>query len=352
MRRDLRILDSDAHVIEPGPLFAPWSPPGRPVMDLPATTPSVPCGDFSLLADQAEHGFDAPSYLRAMDRQGIDAVVLYPSIGLFVPFQPELDAKASADACRAYNEWIAGYTATDPHRLAGVGLVPLADPPLASAEAEHCRDLGLVAVMVRPNRVYGVNLGDRQLDGFYQTVAGAGLVLAVHEGLGLRGPTTGADRFTTFVERHACSHPMEQMTALLSLVMGGTLERHPDLRVAFLESGTGWLPYWLHRLDEHAEWLAGTECGELAAKPSEYFHRQCLISTDPDDELAPWVMPVVGPGNLAWASDFPHPDATFPGAVDLTLEAWLDRGHVARADAARVLWDTPLGFYRLDQRFG
>jgi predicted TIM-barrel fold metal-dependent hydrolase len=348
----LRILDSDAHVIEPGHLFSPWSSPERPVMDLPSTTPFVPCGDFALLADQAEHGFDAPSYLRAMDRQGIDAVVLYPSIGLFVPFQPELDARASADACRAYNDWIAEYCATDPRRMAGVGLVALADVALASAEAARCRQLGLVAVMVRPNHLYGMNLGDRRLDPLYQTVAGAGLVLSVHEGLGVRGPTTGADRFTSFVERHACSHPMEQMTALLSLVMGGALDRNPTLRVAFLESGTGWLPYWLDRLDEHAEWLATTECADLSLRPSEYFARQCIISTDPEDRLSPWVIPLVGAGNMAWASDFPHPDAIFPGAVDTTLSAWLDGSKLTSSEAARVLWDNPLAFYRLDQRFG
>jgi predicted TIM-barrel fold metal-dependent hydrolase len=62
-------------------------------------------------------------------------------------------------------------------------------------------------------------------------------------------------------------------------------------------------------------------------------------------------MKLMGAGRMAWASDFPHPDAIFPGAVDTTLEAWLDGGGVERGDAARVLWDNPLGFYRLDQRF-
>src|SRR5437660_4071279 len=141
MRRGLRILDGDAHVIEPGELFAPWSDPGTPMMDLPPTTPFVPCGDLELLADQATHGFDAPSYLRAMDDQGIDAVVLYPSIGLFAPFQPQLDSAASADACRAYNDWISDYCSTAPARLAGVGLLPLADAGRAAAEATRCAEL-------------------------------------------------------------------------------------------------------------------------------------------------------------------------------------------------------------------
>src|SRR5436190_7663741 len=134
MRRDLRILDADAHVVEPGPVFEAFIEPGDPVFDLPESTPRVPCGDWAVIEDQASHGFDAPSYLRAMDAQGIDGAVLFPSIGLFVPFQPELSAAESAAACRAYNEWLADYCGTQPDRLAGVGLVPYGEPDRAAAE--------------------------------------------------------------------------------------------------------------------------------------------------------------------------------------------------------------------------
>ena len=105
--------------------------------------------------------------------------------------------------------------------------------------------------MARPNHLYGRNLGDPAYDPLYAALAEAGLVLAVHEGLGLRGPTIGADRFDG-VHRPPPLSPPDGAD-------GGDGQprarrgpgRHPDLRVAFLESGTGWLPYWLHRLDEH-----------------------------------------------------------------------------------------------------
>lgn len=345
MRNGWRVLDADAHVVEPLGLFGdehtnPW--------DHPATTPRVPCGDFELVRDQLEHGFDAPSYLRAMDRQGIDAAVLYPSLGLFVPFLPELDATASARACRAYNDWIAQYCATDPARLTGVGVVPLADPALAAEEARHVASLGLAGVFVRPNFLYGRNLGDRAYDPLYEAIVESGLVLGVHEALGLRGsPTIGSDRFGGFALRHAHSHTMEQMAAAASLLLEGALERHPDLRVAFLESGTGWLPYWLARLDDHWEWMHDTELAEVSLRPSEYFARQCVISSDPEDRLARWAVETVGADHVMWGSDFPHPDATFPGAVDeFIADAGLDDEAL---DA--VLWETPLRFYRLEQRF-
>ena len=339
-----RVLDGDAHVIEPGGLFGEAA---LESMDLPATTPRVPCGDFELLADQFEHGFDAASYLRAMDRQGIDAAVLYPSVGLFVPFQPGFDADASARACAAYNDWIAGYCAEDPTRLAGVGIVPLVDPARAAREAERVAGLGLVGVLARPNHLYGRNLGDAVFDELYSVLEDTAVVLAVHEGLGVRGPTIGSDRFGSFALRHALSHPMEQMAALASLFLEGALERHPRLRVAFLESGTGWLPYWLDRLDDHAEWMRDSETAGLSLKPSEYFARQCVISCDPEDHLAGWTVGRVGADHVIWASDFPHPDAVFPGAV----EEFVADGGVDADALDAVLWQTPLDFYGLADRF-
>ncbi|MCU1460083.1 MAG: putative TIM-barrel fold metal-dependent hydrolase [Acidimicrobiales bacterium] len=349
MRDGHRVLDADAHVVEPA-IWGDALPAGAWPMDLPPTTPSVMCGDGAVIADQLEHGFDAPSYLRAMDAQGIDAVVLYPSMGLFVPFQPTLDATGSAAACRAYNDWMASYCATDPGRLAGVGLVPMIDPHLAAVVAAEAAALGLVGVLVRPNQLYGRNLGDAAYDPLYDAVAGSDVVLAVHEGLGVLAPTIG-DRFPgSFSLRHACSHPMEQMASLASLFLEGALERHPSMRVAFLESGTGWLPYWLARLDGHREWMAATECAGLSLSPSEYFARQCAICTDPDDPLAAWVAGEVGADHVMWASDFPHPDALFPNAVDAFLKESHEHG-LTGADLDAVLWSTPARFYRLDPRF-
>lgn len=348
MRNGRRILDADGHVIEPAHVFAGVQPAGVPPIDLAPDTPMVPCGDWARIADQVEHGFDAPSYLRAMDAQGIDVAVLYPSLGLFVPFQPELDAAASARACRAYDDWIAEYCATAPARLAAVGVVPLADVGLAVAEAKHAAALGLVGVLVRPNLLYGRNLGDRAYDPLYEALARDGITLAVHEGLGVRGgPTLGAERFAGFTLRHLCSHPMEQMAAMGSLMLDGALERHPGLRVAFLESGTAWLPYWLSRLDQHRAWMQP----ELPLAPSEYFARQCVISSDPEDDLVGTTARHVGADHIVWASDFPHPDAEFPDAVDEFEEKAVASGLDEQA-LGRVLWDTALEFYALASRVG
>lgn len=284
-----------------------------------------------------------------MDTQGIDVAVLYPSLGLFVPFRPDLDARESARACRAYNEWVASYCATGGARLFAVGIVPLADPTLAASEAVHAASLGLVGVLARPNRLYSRNLGDRAYDPFYDALEERNLVLAVHEGLGIRGPTLGSERFSGFTLRHLCSHPMEQMAALASLFVDGALERHAGMRVAFLESGTAWLPYWLVRLDQHRDWMRESECAHLSLSPSEYFARQCVISSDPEDRLVGWTVSRVGADHVLWASDFPHPDAAFPHAVDEFLDAARASG-LEGAELDTVLWNASVRFYRLTER--
>ncbi|HUR78401.1 MAG TPA: amidohydrolase family protein [Acidimicrobiales bacterium] len=344
-----RVFDADGHIVEPRGLFSEWTGDHLP-LDLPMTTPMTPCGSFDLLKDQFDHGFDTPSYLRAMDEQGIDVAVVYPSIGLFVPFLPEMNAVESADACRVYNEWIADYCEAANGRIFGAGLLPLADIGAATKEAARCAGLGLVAVMARPNFLYGRNLGDESYDPLHSAIAELDLVLAVHEGLGLRGqPTIGSDRFSGFAARHAMSHPMEQMAAMASLMFDGALERHPELRVAFLESGTGWLPYWLHRLDEHHEWMAETELDWLELTPSEYFARQCIIASEADDALAASTIAAVGPDHVMWASDFPHPDALFPDSGRAFIGNLSVHG-ASETDIDAALWSTPLNFYRLRDR--
>ncbi len=347
MRDGMRILDADAHVIEPGGIFGDAQRFDVNPIDVLPTTPTDACGGADL-DDQWEHAWDAPSYLRAMDAQGIDAVVLYPSVGLFVPFQPDITAAQSAAACAGYAEWVAAYCGTDTTRLAAVGIAPTIDPTVAAREAERAASLGLVGMLARPNFLGARNLGDPMFDPLYETMAGLGLVLAVHEGLGVKGPTTGADRFTTFAARHLCSHPMEQMAAMASLVLDGALDRHPTLRVVFLESGTGWLPYWLARLDDHISWMSDSETSALELSGSEYFARQCAISTDPEDPLVGRTIESVGADHVVWASDFPHPDAEFPGAVD----EFCEKNPLDDEAFAQVMWRSPLALYGLAPRFG
>jgi predicted TIM-barrel fold metal-dependent hydrolase len=143
---------------------------------------------------------------------------------------------------------------------------------------------------------------------------------------------------------HMISHPFEQMLAALSIIAGGVLERFPRLRVAFLESGCGWLPFWLHRMDEHYERRAH-EVPWLTMRPSDYFRRQCIISCDPDEVTIPAVVDYIGEDHVCWASDYPHWDAIFPGAV---AELRKHLNGLSEAAHEKILGDNARRFLDLD----
>ena len=99
-------------------------------------------------------------------------------------------------------------------------------------------------------------------------------------------------------------------------------ERFPDTKFLFLEANGGWLVPWLERLDHHSkkfEW----DVPWLNMLPSEYFRRQCWISFDPDESMLAFTAnsPLCGADRIVWASDYPHPDAKFPGVTEELAEA-------------------------------
>src|SRR4029077_2564516 len=102
--------------------------------------------------------------------------------------------------------------------------------------------------------------------------------LGFHEGNLFDVAQLGADRSDSFMFVLMMIHPFEHMAAMLAMIAGGVCERHPKLRIAHLESGCGWVPYWLERMEYHVDEFGPG--APMSLRPTEYFHRQFLISTD------------------------------------------------------------------------
>src|SRR5262249_30173565 len=96
------------------------------------------------------------------------------------------------------------------------------------------------------------------------------------------------------------------VTILASIIHGGALERYPNLRVVFGESGIGWIPYVLDRMDEEYENRYKGRV-PLKSKPSDYWHRQCR-ATFQDDSTGVMLLEKLGAETVMWASDYPHAD--------------------------------------------
>jgi predicted TIM-barrel fold metal-dependent hydrolase len=258
-------------------------------------------------------GFDPAARLRDMDLEGIDVAVLYPSMGL--NFWGIEDPVAAVVLARAYNDWLADYCRTDPRRLVGVAMLAFQDPERAAEELRRAhREHGYRAAFVRPNPCAGRHIGDPALEPVWTAAEELEVTIGVHEGSSNTIQTLGADRYFNPLLLHAMSHAFEQMLACATLMVTGVMERHPRLHFAFLEAGGGWAPYWLWRLDEQVEGFGGY-AGEMKLKPSDYFRRQCWVAFESDEDTLPALVPFIGEDRIVWGSDYPHHDATFPGAV-------------------------------------
>ncbi|HEX2173708.1 MAG TPA: amidohydrolase family protein [Dehalococcoidia bacterium] len=278
-----------------------------------------------------------------MDVEGIDAAVLYPSRGLFALTIPDLDPKLAAAVARAYNNWMYDFIQADTSRLFGAAMISPFDVNDAIAETRRAvKELGFRAVFLRPNLVMNRNWHDPYYDPLWAEIADLGVPLGFHEGAGSGLRQAGEHFGSNIMLLHVVCHPFEQMMAANSFCAGGILERHPNLRVAFLEGNCSWLPFLLWRMDEHVEWQGDVYAPELTMLPSAYFKRQCFASVEADEEPAKHVIEDGLDDRLIFSTDFPHADSKFPHAVDSFLDL-----PIADEVKRKILWDNCAGYYGL-----
>jgi len=371
------VFDADGHVIEPPDLYVTRLDPefrGRVTVDAglgehhgrlfplldgrPSYGGSAWMRDYlrtdgardvlvERFGDIAERGFDPAATLEALDIQGISHAALFPSFSLHVPYADHLDPPLATALARAYNRWIVEHCADGDGRLVPIALAPLHDPVLAEAEVQRAVADGARAVMVRPNPVQGRPLHHPDHDRFFAMAEDLDVPLLLHEGRGGQNPFAG-DRFDTWYATHVVSHPVEMMLALLGFVVEGVFDRHPRLRLGILEAGTGWLRWWLHRMDEHHELFGPSERPALELSPSAYFARHCTIASDSDDAFVGETVAAVGADHVAWSSDFPHLEAKWPDGVAV----FRDGSGLTADELAAVLWTTPCRLYGIDETAG
>ena len=187
---------------------------------------------------------------------------------------------------RAYNAWMADWCARGQGRFYGVGLVPIEDVATSIEIMREAKQLGLRAIMV-PAVLKDRNLDHPDLEPFYAAAAELDMPLGIHGAPGIHLPNLGSHRFDNYLQVHCVSFPFDMMVASTALVLGGVLERHPKLRVALLESGVGWVPYFMERMEEHLE-KRGRLTPECKREPKEYIARgQLYVSCEPEEVSVP-----------------------------------------------------------------
>jgi uncharacterized protein len=298
-----------------------------------------------------EHAVLRPSTtalrLADMDRDGIDATVMYGPIVPLLIKDPELRRVCY----RAYNEWLAEFCATAPARLVGAGLIPIDEPKAAADEVHHLTQLGLRTGMLLAARV-DLPLWDLAWEPLWQAAAATGIPIGFHLGGGLRtvvpsGPAA-ADPGNMGVRVSCATLQMDE--PLAGVIFSGALERHPNLKIVLAETGIGWLPYMLERMDDtYRKFLDAEEYWRahgglpLTMSPSAYFRRQ-VWATFQADQAGLRLLDVLGDERVMWASDYPHADSTWPES-----QAVIERNFTGVAARARrrILCDNARELYKL-----
>lgn len=298
MERSFSCIDVHTHVVPEH--FPPYV--GRDAgAAWPSTVPAHACHRHVMLSGKiyrtvSDRCWDTALRAADMDRQAVARQVLSPMPELLSYW---LDAADGAALARYLNEQIAAMVAREPSRFFGLGAVPLQDLDRAIAELEHAvGTLGLAGVELGTN-VNGVALGDARLEPFFAAAERLGAAIFVHP---LR--PAGMDRLVGPVNlEQVVAFPGETGLAAASLLTGGTLARHPNLRIA-LSHGGGSLAMLLPRL-QHG-WQTFPVLREAVAEAPAAGARRFWVDSLVYDRVGLLhLIERFGPTQVCIGSDFP-----------------------------------------------
>jgi len=269
-----------------------------------------PNPERTYLAGAPFGSMDAGERLTLLDRQGLDAAVLYPTLAIL--WEAELDdVELSQAYTRAYNRWITDFCRSSHGRLVPIAHLSLADPRAAARELERAVADGARGAFVAPFTLTRKPHGHADHDPVFAAAQDLDVPLAIHPtfepGWANSQRFSDVRRARLFLSVSASDGVRHAFTTLFDF---GTFDRFPRLKIVVLESGAGWIGYWLDRLDAVYEATFLGHGVPLKEKPSVYFRRQCWISCDPDERTIPALAELYGVERFLWASDFPHPDHT------------------------------------------
>ena len=300
-------------------------------------------GEYTYEMGSPAGGYEPHARLKVMDEEGIDKVLLYPTIGICWEGHVTDPALATAYT-RAYNRWLVDFCKTDPNRLYPVAHISLIDPKGAVDEVIRARKEGCVGVYLSPDLAArsGKQFTHPDFVPFWSTVQDLDMPVGFHVVVRDKPAFsefsgTGRESSLFFFAFLA----IDVMAAFTQMLSSGMFEKYPRLKCAVLEAGANWIAAWLDRLDHKYEVMRDT--APFSMKPSEYFFRQCLISADPDESMTAQIVEHMGADFVIWASDYPHIDASM--GVVKEIKSRISSLPVASQE--KVLGGNMMRFYNL-----
>jgi len=275
-----------------------------------------------------------------MERDGVQAEVLFGILGTATRLG---DHEAASEMFRIYNDWLVEFCRHYPERHIGLACLPYGDIPAAIDELYRAAKLGLRGVELSCSWDMEP-MWHPVWEPFWHAVDDVGLPLHFHT-----FPSSGraqADRHEGRTRRAALftsvsGFQMNLINILAAVIGAGVLERYPRIRISFGESGIGWIPYALDRMD--FEWEDRFRDLGLAMKPSDYWRRQCR-ATFQFDRIGAKLIDDIGVETLMWGSDYPHPDGVWPESSKYIAEQF---GHLPEDVTRKITCENAGRFYGL-----
>jgi uncharacterized protein len=246
--------------------------------------------------------------VKELDRDGVDAEVIY---GILAACGKMEDREAANEMLRIYNDFMHNFCSHYPDREIGLACLPYSDIEAAAAEVHRVAKLGMKGVEVSCSW-HMTPMWHPMWDPLWQAVNETQMPLHFHTFPAvdpkLRAQQTGpTQRAMTYAG--LCLFQMTLGQILTSLMGAAVFERFPNIRVVFGESGIGWIPYVIDRMD--FEYQDQYRDLKLKMLPSEYWRRQCK-ATFQYDRVGTKLIEDMGVETLMWGSDYPHPDGVWP----------------------------------------
>jgi uncharacterized protein len=225
-------------------------------------------------------------------------------------------------------------------------VLPLKWPEEAAKELRRAViELGLVSFELLSMGL-PTALGDPMYDPLYEEAQRLDVPLSVH-GNRSSSAEVGAGAFRTFAEVHCYTFPVGIFLHFTSMIFQGVPVRFPKLRVAYLEIGASWLPYWLDRMDEHWELRGEFEAPHLKKKPSEVVRESPVyFSLEAEERLLPQTIEYVGDDHFLYASDVPHWDGEFPK----NLKYLWNHPDLSRTTKEKIAYHNGKKYFQLDRK--
>ena len=291
--------------------------------------------------------YDVDERIKDMDAGGVLASLNFPSFPGFSGrlFAACQDKDLALAVLRAYNDWhIDEWCGAYPGRFIPMALPALWDPELAADEIRRVAAKGCHALTFteNPATLGYPSFHSDHWDPLWKAACDEGVVVSIHLGSSGQLSVTSLD---APVDVMITLQPMNICQAAADLLWSRVLKEYPEIRFALSEGGTGWIPYFLDRLDRtydmHRSWT-GQDFGSRL--PSEVF-RQHFLACFIADPIGLTLRHDIGLDNIAWECDYPHSDSSWPAAPEELARAASD---VPEDELCRITYENACRWYSFD----